>query len=75
MTLRDAGHYIAKLSKAVHDRSEWQAAAEALLLVVKLGGPAMFLGNLAIRNVSPRGARHSMLREKIEQKVGCCKVH
>jgi hypothetical protein len=37
-TLRDAGRYIAGLPKAVHDRTEWQAAAEALLLVVERGG-------------------------------------
>jgi len=30
VTLRDAGEYIAKLPKAVHDRPEWQAEAEAL---------------------------------------------
>ena len=42
VTLRDAGEYIAALPKAVHDRPEWQAAAEALLLVVERGGPTMF---------------------------------
>ena len=42
VTLRDAGHYIAKLPNAVHDRPEWLAAAEALLLVVERGGPTMF---------------------------------
>jgi hypothetical protein len=38
----DAGTYIAKLPKAEHDSDEWQAAVEVLLLVVELGGPAMF---------------------------------
>ncbi|MBR0712805.1 hypothetical protein [Bradyrhizobium liaoningense] len=42
VTLRDAGEYIAALPKAVHDRPEWQAAMEALILVVELGGPTMF---------------------------------
>ncbi|GLR87754.1 hypothetical protein [Bradyrhizobium iriomotense] len=42
VTLRDAGHYIAGLPKAVHDRPEWQAAMEALMLVVERGGPTMF---------------------------------
>jgi len=42
ITLRDAGEYIAALPKAVDDRPGWQAAAEALLLVVERGGPVMF---------------------------------
>jgi hypothetical protein len=42
VTLRDAGTYIAKLPQAVHDRPEWQAAMEALLLVVERDGPVMF---------------------------------
>ena len=42
VTLRDAALYIAKLPKAEHDADEWQAAMEALLLVVMLGGPTMF---------------------------------
>jgi hypothetical protein len=41
-TLQDAGAYITKLPKAEHDAPEWQAAMEALLLVVELGGPTMF---------------------------------
>ena len=42
ITLRDAALYITKLPKAEHDISEWQAAMEALLLVVEHGGPPMF---------------------------------
>ncbi|WP_349643117.1 hypothetical protein [Bradyrhizobium japonicum] len=41
-TLLDAGRYIANLPKAAHDRPEWQAAMEALLLVAERGGPVMF---------------------------------
>lgn len=41
-TLRDAGLYISGRPKAVHDRPEWQAAAEALLLVAERDGPVMF---------------------------------
>jgi hypothetical protein len=37
VTLRDAALYITKLPKAEHDTPEWQAAMEALLLVVELG--------------------------------------
>jgi hypothetical protein len=42
VTLKDAGSYITGLSKAEHASPEWQAAMEALLLVVDLGGPTMF---------------------------------
>ena len=38
VTLRDTGRYIAGLPKAVHDRPEWQAAMEALVLVAEQGG-------------------------------------
>ena len=41
MTLRDAADYIMKLPKAEQDLKEWQAAVEALLLVVELNGPTM----------------------------------
>jgi len=40
-TLGDAGHYIAGLPKAMQERPEWQAAAQALLLVAERGGPTM----------------------------------
>jgi hypothetical protein len=42
VTLQDAGNYITKLPKAVQEAAEWQAAMEALILVVTLGGPTMF---------------------------------
>jgi hypothetical protein len=41
VTLRDAGDYITSLPKAEQDLEEWQAAVEALLLVVELNGPTM----------------------------------
>jgi len=41
VTLKDAANYIQKLSKAEQDLKEWQAAVEALLLVVDLDGPTM----------------------------------
>jgi hypothetical protein len=41
-TLEDAGDCITELPEAVHEAPEWQAAMEALILVVKLGGPTMF---------------------------------
>jgi hypothetical protein len=41
MTLRHAADYIMKLPRAEQDLAEWQAAVEALLLVVELDGPTM----------------------------------
>jgi len=41
ITLKDAANYIQKLPKAEQDVDEWQAAVEALLLVVELDGPTM----------------------------------
>ena len=41
MTLRHAADYIMKLPKAEQDLDEWQAAVEAMLLVVELNGPTM----------------------------------
>jgi hypothetical protein len=42
VTLREAGDYIAGLSKKDVALPEWQAAIEALMLVVERGGPTMF---------------------------------
>jgi cob(I)alamin adenosyltransferase len=41
VTLKGAANYIQKLRKAEQDLEEWQAAVEALLLVVELNGPTM----------------------------------
>jgi hypothetical protein len=41
VTLKDAANYIQRLPKAEQDFEEWQAAVEALLLVVELNGPTM----------------------------------
>ncbi len=40
-TLRDAGQFIASLPKRTHDSPAWEAAIEALMLVVEHGGPTM----------------------------------
>jgi hypothetical protein len=42
VTLKDAGTYITKLSKAEQKLAEWQTAMQALLLVVEQNGPTMF---------------------------------
>ena len=41
VVLRDAASYITALPKQEVDAPEWQAAIEALMLVVELGGPTM----------------------------------
>ena len=41
-TLADAGRYIAQLPETGQGFPEWQAAAEALLLVAEHWGPTMF---------------------------------
>jgi hypothetical protein len=42
VTLRDAASYLAALPKKEADAAEWQAAIEAPMLVVELGGSTMF---------------------------------
>ena len=42
LTLQDAATYIPNLPKKQSDLPEWQAAIEALMLVVDRGGPTMF---------------------------------
>lgn len=41
VTLLDAGRFIANLPAPAQQRPEWQAAAEALMLVVDRNGPTM----------------------------------
>jgi hypothetical protein len=41
VTLEDAAGYIQELPKAEQDFAEWQAAVEAMLLVVEHNGPTM----------------------------------
>jgi hypothetical protein len=47
-TLRDAGEYIAALSKAEHDRPEWRLAAAMLMQAAEDGAPVM-LAEIAMR--------------------------
>ena len=55
LTLRDVGDYITSLPNAEQDLEEWQAAVEALLLVVELSGPTMMarIGVMRALNRSP----------------------
>lgn len=40
-TLRDAGKYVAELSRSAETTPEWQAAMRALLQAAELNGPVM----------------------------------
>ncbi|WP_235983904.1 hypothetical protein [Bradyrhizobium australiense] len=60
---RDAATYMLNLSPKERRLPAWQAAAEALLLVVELGGPTMFarigvmraLNRQHVREFNPKG--------------------
>jgi hypothetical protein len=54
VTLKDAAEYIQKLPKAEQDLEAWQAAVEALLLVVELNGPTM-MARIGIMRALNRG--------------------
>ena len=49
VTLRDADDYITSLPKAEQNLDEWQAVAEAVLLVVNLNGPTMMARIVVMR--------------------------
>jgi hypothetical protein len=75
VTLRDAGEYIAALPKKEHDQLEWLAAMEALLLVVKHGGPTMFarigimraLNRHRVPELNPKGKKPYWGRRKLKR--------
>jgi hypothetical protein len=53
-TLRDADDYIIRPPKAEQNLAEWQAAVEALLVVVELNGP-MMMARISIMKALNRG--------------------
>jgi hypothetical protein len=72
-TLEDAETYITKLPQAEHEAPEWQAAADALLLVATKGGPTM-LARIGVmrgpkrhveRVFEPSGKKHQWGRRKV----------
>ena len=75
VTLRDAASYITALPKKEADAPEWQAAIEALMLVVELGGPTMFarigvmqaLDRGHVREFTPSGKGHHWGRRKLKR--------
>ena len=54
MTLRHTADHIMKLPKAEQELDEWQAAVEALLLVVELNGPTM-MARIGVMKALNRG--------------------
>jgi hypothetical protein len=54
VTLEDAAKYIQKLPAAEQQIAEWQAAVEALLLVVELDGPTM-MARIGVMRALNRG--------------------
>jgi hypothetical protein len=53
-SLRDAGEYIQELPKAIHQRPEWQIAAEMLLAAVE-GSGRLMSAEIAMRNAVNAG--------------------
>jgi hypothetical protein len=47
-TLADAGHYVTALPENVQERTEWQTAAEMLIMAAKGERPVMF-ADIAVR--------------------------
>ena len=64
VTLRDAGNYIAKLPKREHDAPEWQAAIQALMLVVEHDGQTLLARIGMMRTLYPAGASTPTTRKK-----------
>jgi hypothetical protein len=54
VTLKDAAEYIQKLPESEQLLEEWQAAVEALLLVVELNGPTM-MARIGVMRALNRG--------------------
>jgi hypothetical protein len=75
VTLRDAANYITALPAKEAALPEWQAAIEALILVVELGGPTMFarIGVMRalncghVREFNPSRKDHHWGRRKLKR--------
>jgi hypothetical protein len=75
ITLRDAATYITKLPKKESALPEWQAAIEALMLVVEHGGPTMFarvgvmrtLNRHHVREFNPDRKEHHWGKRKLKR--------
>jgi hypothetical protein len=75
LTLEDAGTYITRLPKAEHEAAEWQAAMEALILVVEHNGPTMMarigvmraLNRHYVREFNPDRKDHHWGKRKLKR--------
>ena len=56
-TLHDAGHYVTALPKAEQERTEWQTAAEMLILAAQGQRPVMF-AQIAMLQALLEGEQH-----------------
>jgi hypothetical protein len=72
VTLEDAGTYITELPKAEHEAPEWQAAAQALILVATSGGPTMLarIGMMqAIHRHEPKPGPSTQARQGLQDRA------
>jgi hypothetical protein len=75
VTLRDAANYVTALPEKEATAPEWQAAIEALMLVVELGGPTMFarigmmqaLNRQHVREFNPSQKAHHWARRRLKR--------
>jgi hypothetical protein len=75
VVFRDAANYITVLPANEAALPEWQAAIEALILVVELGGPTMFarigvmraLNRGHVREFNPSGKQHHWGRRRLKR--------
>ena len=80
VVLRDAANYITALPAKDVALPEWQAAIEALILVVELGGPTMFarigvmraLNHGHVREFNPSGKEHHWGRVESLRETNDC---
>lgn len=66
-TLQDAGHYVDKLPRGLHEREEWQTVMEVLLSAVEGRGPVRLVQvalTLALQESKPmKGARRKPVKK------------
>ena len=75
ITLHDAATYLTALPDEESSAADWQAAIEALMLVVELGGPTMFarigvmraLNRGYVREFNPSRKEHRWGRRKLKR--------
>ena len=73
VTLKDAANYIQKLPKAEQDLEEWQAAVEALLLVVEYNSPTM-MARIGMLRALNRNVERTLNPSRKDIHWGRCKL-